>query len=149
MWFVGAAMAVAVVAAACLPPGATSQADHDGVINMINDKRAANGQGALVADGQLDYIAQNWSGQLAAAGHLAHQDLYGLITSPFMPGWQRLTENVFQGGPSSTNALVVDAWMASSGHRDNIVDPNVNRVGVGVTRDGNGTTFVVADFGLR
>jgi len=66
-----------------------------------------------------------------------------------MAGWQRLTENLFDGGASSTNALVENMWMNSSGHRDNILDPNVNRVGVGVAHDGAGNTYVVADFGLR
>jgi uncharacterized protein YkwD len=149
LWFVGAALAVAIAATACLPPGAGNAADHNGTIAMINSKRAANGLGALAGNGQLDYIAQNWAQHLAAAGQISHQDLYGLITSPYMGGWMRLTENLFEGGAGSTNADVVNAWMASSGHAANILDPNVNSVGVGVARDGAGNTYVVADFGLR
>jgi uncharacterized protein YkwD len=144
-----AALAVALVATACLPPGATSTADPAGIESMINGSRAAKGLPALADDAQLDGLAQAWADQLAAAGHLAHQDLHGLITSAYMAGWQRLTENVFQGGASSTNALVENMWMNSTGHRDDILDPNVNRVGVGVAHDGAGNTYVVADFGLR
>lgn len=144
-----AALAVALVATACLPPGATATADPVGVRSMINSSRADNGLPAVAEDAQLDGLAQAWADQLAAAGHLAHQDLYGVITSPLMAGWLHLTENLFQGGGSSTNALVENMWMNSSGHRDNILDPNVNRVGVGVAHDGAGNTYVVADFGLR
>jgi len=144
-----AALAVALVATACMPPGATATADPAGARSMINSSRADNGLPALADDAQLDGLAQAWADQLAAAGHLAHQDLYGVITSPWMAGWQRLTENLFDGGASSTNALVENMWMNSSGHRDNILDPNVNRVGVGVAHDGAGNTYVVADFGLR
>ena len=66
-----------------------------------------------------------------------------------MAGWGRLTENVFMGTGASSNALVNNLWMASSGHRANILDPGVNRVGIGVAHDASGNTFVVADFGLR
>jgi uncharacterized protein YkwD len=149
IWFVGAALAVAIAATACLPPGATSHTDHDGMVSVINASRAANGLGAVSVDSQLDTMAQNWAQQLAANGQLSHQNLAAIIGSPYMAGWQRLTENLFQGSPSSTNAFVENAWMASSAHRANILDPNVNRVGVGVAHDGSGTTYVVADFGLR
>jgi uncharacterized protein YkwD len=144
-----AALAVALAATACLPPRATSSADPAGVESLVNASRAANGLPALADDAQLDALAQNWAVQLAAAGHLAHQDLAAIINSPFMAGWGRLTENVFLGAGGSTNALVDNAWMASSGHRANILDPGVNRVGVGVAHDGAGNTYVVADFGLR
>ncbi len=144
-----AALAVALAATACLPPGAIATADPGGVESMINSSRAANGLPALADDTQLDTLAQNWANQLAAAGHLAHQDLYAIITSPYMAGWGRLTENVFMGTGGSTNALVNNMWMASSGHRANTLDPGVNRVGVGVAHDGSGNTYVVADFGLR
>lgn len=144
-----ALLAVALAATACLPPDATATADPAGVESMINSSRAANGLPALADDAQLDALAQNWANQLAAAGHLAHQDLYAIITSPFMAGWGRLTENVFMGTGGSSNALVNNMWMASSGHRANTLDPGVNRIGVGVAHDGSGNTYVVADFGLR
>lgn len=149
LWFVGAALAVALAATACLPPGSTATADHDSMVSLINTSRAANGIGPVGNDAQLDALAQNWAQQLAAAGSLSHQDLNALLASPLMAGWRQLTENVFQGGPSATNALVENAWLASSGHRANILDPGVDRVGVGVAHDGAGNTYVVADFGRR
>ena len=144
-----AALAIAFAATACLPPGATSSADPAGVESLVNNSRADNGLPALADDAQLDALAQNWAVQLAAAGQLSHQDLAAIISSPLMAGWGRLTENVFMGTPGSTNAYVDNAWMASPGHRANILDPGVNRIGVGVAHDGAGNTYVVADFGLR
>lgn len=149
LWAIGAALAVAVAATACLPPGSNAPADHGGMLSMINASRSVNHLGALAEDAQLDSMAQNWAQQLAATRSLTHQNLAAIIVSPSMAGWQRLTENLFEGGGSSTNALVENAWMASPGHRANILDPNVNRVGVGVAHDGAGNTYVVADFGLR
>ena len=70
-----AALAVALAATACLPPRATSSADPAGVESLVNASRADNGLPALADDVQLDVLAQNWAVQLAAAGHLAHQDL--------------------------------------------------------------------------
>ncbi len=149
VWFVAAALALAFAATACFPPDAGSPADHNGIIDMINANRAANGLPGLAGNPQLDYLAQNWAQQMAAADQLGHQNLAAVISSPYMAGWQRLTENVFEGAGSSTNAFVVGAWMGSSGHRANILDPGVNSVGVGVAHDRAGNTFGAADFGLR
>jgi uncharacterized protein YkwD len=149
LWFVGAALAIAIAAAACMPPGGNSSADHDGMVNMINSSRSLSGIGPVGNDAQLDSMAQSWAQQLAAARSLSHQNLAAIISSPSMAGVGRLSENLFQGGPSSTNWFVENAWMNSPMHRANILDPNVNRVGVGVAHDGAGNTYVVADFGLR
>ena len=45
-------------------------------------------------------------------------------------------ENIAQGQPDS--AAVVAAWMNSPGHRANILNPNLRKLGVGIVRDSRG-----------
>ena len=66
-----------------------------------------------------------------------------------MSGWRRLSENLFMSSGGTTNAQVVNTWMGSPPHADNVLDGAVNSVGVGIAHDGAGRTYVVADFGLR
>jgi uncharacterized protein YkwD len=144
-----AAVLVALGAAACFPTGPGDPVSRPGVIALINGQRGAHGMAGLAEDPQLDLLAQAWAIHLAATGGLAHQDLGGLLQWPVMAGWQRLSENLFEGSGGVDNALTVDMWMGSSEHAANILDGSVNRVGIGVAHDGAGRTYVVADFGLR
>jgi len=144
-----AALAVALGATACLPTGPGDPASGPGVTLQINEQRGGHGLAGLSDDPQLDALAQVWAEHLAATGGLTHQDLQALLGWDVMAGWQRLSENLFEGGGGITNALVVNTWMGSPPHADNVLDGAVNRVGVGVARDGAGNTYVVTDFGLR
>jgi hypothetical protein len=60
-------------------------------------------------------------------------------------GWQALAENV---GKGSDAASLHSAFMASSGHRHNILSPTYTEVGVGTATDSAGTLYVVEIFRL-
>jgi uncharacterized protein YkwD len=143
------ALGIAMAGTACLPASSGPPASRAGVIASMNADRSAHGLNGLGDDAQLDGVAQNWANYLASVGQIGHQDLYGLITSPSMVGWRRLTENIMSGPPSTTDGMVEGAWMSSPAHQANVLDPWVNRVGVGIAHDGAGRTYVVADFGSR
>ena len=144
-----AALVVALAAVACLPTGPGDPVSPHGVVAQINAQRGAHGRAGLAEDPQLTALAQAWADHLAAVGGLAHQDLGALINWEVMRGWRRLTENLFVGSDGVTNGAVVNTWMGSGPHADNVLDSSVNRVGVGVAYDGAGHVYVVADFGLR
>src|SRR2546423_1492948 len=55
---------------------------------------------------------------------------------------------------SATASAIVDGWMGSPAHRDNILDADLRDVGIGVaqgaiTAGGPSGTIYVADFGTR
>src|ERR1700753_2446322 len=54
-----------------------------------------------------------------------------------------IAENVAE---SSTAVRIHDAWMNSPGHRENLLDPQSNAVGISVLRR-NGQLYAVQDFG--
>ena len=58
--------------------------------------------------------------------------------------YRRAAENIAGGQP--TPAAVVNSWMNSSGHRANILDGNLRKIGVGYARGGQYGTYWVQLF---
>jgi hypothetical protein len=140
----GAWAAVTVVAlAATLSVVGTvspaSAAEADTLHSLVNQARAANGLGALSRNGAMDAVAVNWANQLAANGSLSHNPSY---SSQIPGGWSAAAENVAQGHPDANS--MHDGWMASSGHRANILG-NHTAVGIAFVAAG-GTTWGVQVF---
>ena len=96
----------------------------------IASERASRGLSGLATKGDLTTVARRHSTIMADANHLHHNPTLGSSVT----GWQKVGENVGRG--PSVGALH-DAFMASPGHRRNILDPDWTEVGVGVVvRDG-------------
>jgi len=107
------------------------------VLSQINGSRASNNRAPLAMNRTLADKAQAWSAHLAAIGHLEHSNL----TSGVPAGWEALAENV---GYNQDLGSMHQAFLASSGHRANLLGP-YNYVGTGVTRSG-GRVWVVHVF---
>ncbi len=106
---------------------ATSSQERQ-LYSMVNQARGANGKGRLALSDSLSRRAHNHSEQMADSGSLFHSCLEcGKRRSPSM------AENIGVGG---SIGAVHDALMASSGHRENILDSRFDRVGIGVVRRG-------------
>jgi len=116
-----------------------SAAEADTLHSLVNQARAANGLGALSRNGAMDAVAVNWANQLAANGTLSHNPSY---SSQIPGGWSAAAENVAQGHPTANS--MHDGWMASSGHRANILG-NYTAVGIAFVAAG-GTTWGVQVF---
>ncbi|WP_082418571.1 CAP domain-containing protein [Corynebacterium lowii] len=52
------------------------------------------------------------------------------------------SENIYFSTGTSTSQEIVDSWMESAGHRNNILDPQATEMGAGVHYDGRGTHSV-------
>jgi hypothetical protein len=113
------------VAAAYADAGLESQ-----FVAAINRERANAGVSALKVAGDLTSVARGHSGVMADGTDLHHNPKLGSQVT----GWKKVGENVGRG-PSVGS--IHDAFMASTGHRRNILDPDWIEVGVGVVvRDG-------------
>jgi hypothetical protein len=113
--------------------------DEGTIVALANDARAQNGLGGLVRNGSLDAVAVNWANQMAANGSISHNPDY---TSQIPGGWRAAGENVAQGYGSG--AGFHDGWMASPGHRANILG-NFTDIGTALIQ-ANGTTWAVQVF---
>jgi uncharacterized protein YkwD len=127
-------------AAARIAPSVTAQ-----VIALVNDERAKSGCDPLSEESHLTKAAQDFSDQMSAENFFSHTSPDGttfdqrIRTAGYpKPG----AENIAKGQTSA--AQVMDAWMNSEGHRANILNCSLTRIGVGYTAKGS---YWVQDFG--
>ena len=121
------------------PPAAPAQLDRAGqVLALVNQERAAAGCAPLAADQGLTAVATAHSEDMRDRSFFNHVNPSG--QSPFdradAAGVSARAENIARGqaGP----AAVMDSWMNSPGHRANILDCGLRRLGVGIADGGSG-----------
>jgi cysteine-rich secretory family protein len=116
------------------------------IVVLANQARAAAGAGPLKWDPALAAAARQHCLRMAAEGPISHRyageaDLErraGQAGAHF----SLIEENV---AIAPTPASIHSAWMHSPGHRSNLLNPNVDRVGVAVVA-GRGGLYAVADY---
>ena len=125
-----------VVAVALLVSGHALASDitRSSVVAEMNVRRATFGLAPLREDGRLDDAADDRVNDMEDQGYWAHISPDG--REPFV--WMRphgyeyryAGENLASG--FDTTEVLVDAWMESRGHRDNILSPMYRDCGVSV-----------------
>lgn len=125
-----ALLAVLLSLVAVRPAVAADAGAEAEFVSLLNRERAARGLAALSVASDLVSAARAQSVRMADSGTLHHNpDLGGSVS-----GWQKLGENVGRGPGAGT---IHGAFMASAGHRANILGADWLEVGVGVeVRDG-------------
>ncbi len=109
------------------------------MLALVNQARAGAGCGALTADPALAAVARAHSADMRDRGYFSHTTPEGL--SPFDRaraagiGYAR-AENIASGQPDA--AAVMEAWLNSAGHRANILDCSLTKLGVGVAEGPGG-----------
>jgi uncharacterized protein YkwD len=105
----------------------TQQNSRVEVLTLANEARQVAGLPILSSDPTLDRLAEEWVSQLSATGELTHSaDLTSGLSAS---GWVKLGENLGRG---TTVSQIHQAWMNSESHRQNILDPGFDSIGVGV-----------------
>lgn len=109
------------------------------VIRLVNEIRTENGLKPLTANWELSRIARYKSEDMANNRYFSHTSpTYGTpfqMIRSFGLTYRSAGENIAYG--QRTPAAVVDAWMNSSGHRANILNPAFTQIGVGYCASGN------------
>ncbi len=136
------------------PPSQASAAQScNQIIDLINQIRSQNGLPALVYHPQLEADAQAYADFLAAHNVISHtadgRTLDARAEAAGYATWTALGENL--AGGYATFADAVNAWMASPGHRANILNPVFTETGVGCAWNPNTSYgwFYVQEFGTR
>jgi uncharacterized protein YkwD len=118
-------------------------------IALTNSERASNGLAALAFNGQLQAAAQGHSTYQATTQTMSHTGAGGSNPGARISaagyGWHAYGENVAAGQGSC--ASVVSAWMASPGHRANILNATFVDIGVAMAKDANGRPYWTMDLG--
>ena len=113
------------------------------IVRVMNTVRATNGVPPLRIGPALTRAARAHSRDMARRGYFDH--------GPFVQRLRRfgvrapfIGENLASGTKPLSAAAIVQMWIASPPHRQNLMDRGFRRVGVGVA--GGNTRLVTADF---
>jgi uncharacterized protein YkwD len=135
------------------------------VLCLINRERTARGENALQPNSRLEQAAQSHTESMAFGGYFEHVGPGGdtpldrMRASGYLYSSQigyEVAENIAWGTHSlGTPRAIVAAWMASPGHRANILDSRFRDSAVGVSPHvpsslGNGQSggIYTQDFGV-
>jgi|SRR5579862_348883 len=162
--------AAASLPAAALPAGSEGAAAtlaqlQSGVLDQLNTVRRAHGLVPLTLSPGLTAAAEEHTAEMLSDGYFAHESADG---SPFWKrierfyphlgsGYWSVAENLlWSGGPIDAKQALA-TWMASAGHRENILTPEYRQIGIsarfatGATGPYAGfpVTVIDTDFGVR
>jgi uncharacterized protein YkwD len=118
------------------------------VIALTNKQRAAHGCAPVYRNNALVTASKRHAGDMARRGYFSHTSPGGsnFVARARYAGYQYASgENIAWGQRTAT--AVVNAWMASPGHRANILKCSHKKIGVGVAFKSNGTPYWVQMFG--
>jgi uncharacterized protein YkwD len=121
------------------------------VVCLVNQERQERGLPALTVADKLNRSAQAWNDEMIRTGNFTHGSNFAGRISAVGYNWQTAGENIATGYLTPDQA--VSAWMASTGHCQNILDPSFRNVGSGETPSPVGTwasgpATWTQDFGL-
>ncbi len=170
-----AALAILAMAVPA-PAGALTMSDRDSledsIVSRINAVRRTHGLRQLSVASRLDNAADGHATSMAAASYFRHE----LYTPTRATAWTAFStwirwywpgpgysswsagENLAWGAPGISASGTVSRWMASPGHRANILNPAWRKIGVGAVHVSHprgyyaawdDVTIVAAEFGAR
>jgi uncharacterized protein YkwD len=129
-------------------PTATAQAPATQILTRVNAERAKAGCKAVVLDPRLTAAASGHAQDMATNNYFSHTSRDGrtFVDRIKAQGYPvPRSENIAAGQPTVT--AVMDAWMASAGHRANILDCSAVAMGAASANGGSYGIYWVQDFG--
>ena len=109
------------------------------VVELTNQEREKQGLAPLKLDTELSAVAKDKSLDMQQNDYFSHNSPnYGSpfdMMNAYGVDYRTAGENIAMGQTSPEQ--VVEGWMNSEGHRENIMNPDFTHIGVGHTEDGN------------
>jgi uncharacterized protein YkwD len=121
------------------------------IFQAVNAERRERGLAELRWSEPLAAEARRHSRRMAARWFTSHDDpergdLTKRLAAAGIP-WRECAENILsEQGYEEPGAEAVKSWMASPGHRRNILNPRVTHTGVGAALRADGTLLVTQEF---
>jgi uncharacterized protein YkwD len=123
--------------------------DERTLFELINAERTKEGLPTLKPQAQLFEVARAHAANMAKQAKLEHK-LDGKSTFDRIKAtgytYSLASENLATG--DVTQAEIVQAWMKSKSHRENILDAEFTESGIGLARDGMGATYYTQIFAV-
>lgn len=118
------------------PRPSTPRSAVQAVVDLTNQARDRAGCGPVRVDERLNRAASKHSADMAARNYFSHESPDGRNFADRVraeghprPG----AENIAKGYRDAE--AVMDGWMGSAGHRDNILNCDLKTIGVGLARE--------------
>jgi uncharacterized protein YkwD len=142
-----AGLALPALASACpgadaTPTARTLTVARGATLCLLNQQRAAHGLSRLRAHRSLQSAAQRYAGAMVRGGFFSHVSPSGSTLEQriregtrYLAGALRyeIGENIAWGqGERGKPRAIVTAWMASPGHRANILRATFREIGIGI-----------------
>lgn len=125
----------------------TLASEEKEALSLLNADRKANGLSELKSNSQLNSLAQTYAQDMINRGFFSHYNPEG--KSPF----DRMQAAGISYNTAGENLAInkdvtaaEKAFMASSGHRANILNTTYTDVGIGVRHASDGSVYVVQEF---
>lgn len=124
-------------------PGIGQHEFEQQVLTLVNQEREQRGLQPLVWNDQLAQVARAHSKDMSDRNFMSHTNPDGL--SPFDRiknsgiRYSMAAENIAAG--QTTPQAVMESWMNSAGHRENILNPNLTELGVGFYQGNSGYRY--------
>jgi uncharacterized protein YkwD len=122
------------------------------MLSLVNEERAANGLAPLTNAPDVAAVAEDWSAAMAVNGELEHNPSF----ADEICCWSVVTENVAWSEPhrvwlpgdpvERVTRELHDGLLSSPGHRANLLDAQVDQIGIGVHVDPAGNVWVTQNF---
>ena len=127
--------------------GLNIQTSAEQLMALANRERAQEGLQPLQWDASLADAALKHTRRMSSEGGAIQHDYPGELALSERAGlsgahFDLIEENIAVG---PTAPEIHDAWMHSKGHRENLLNPQVNRVGIAVLAN-RGVLYATADF---
>jgi uncharacterized protein YkwD len=121
------------------------------VVCLVDQQRVDRGLPAVQENPLLDTSAQLWTDTMVVTQVFSHGTNFTQRLANVGYDWSNAGENIATGYETPDDAIA--AWMASTGHCQNILNPDYADIGVGVNPSPVGTNVADAatwtqDFGL-
>lgn len=130
-----------------------SEINSKNILSIINKERNERGLRSLAFDYELNISAQKKSQDMLSNAYFAHTRLDGKPFTYFIDyagyDYIKTSENLARGN-FTTSSEIVEAWMNSIGHRQNILDSTMVDTGIGIVfgeYKGSDTYFITQHFG--
>lgn len=155
-WFVAGLALCLVWALLANPPTPGPEGHHRDaaavMLGWVNDERQRHELATLAPAEDVALVAERWSATMADRRLMEHNPQFGEQVCC----WSTVTENVAYGEaygvwmPGDPIERVLrelhEGLLASPGHRANLLDPEVDQIGIGVHLDGDGTMWITQNF---
>jgi uncharacterized protein YkwD len=129
------------------------------MVEMVNAERRRAGLNELTTDAGLANVARAHSGEMRDIGYFSHESPTPALRTHVeryravyhnLP--RLLAENIYRAWGSPHTVTLDDvktaheALMKSPGHRENILLPNVSKIGIGIVVNANGDLWITQMF---